>query len=146
MLGNPDGDTDVIRPIFAAAAAAFALGALPATSRAEGSEFLRDCQLMATIIENYPARNGITDEQFNRASRCAEYLDGAAGQYRSLSIWREALPLLPICVPDTVSTAQLVLIVVKFLKENPDRLHFTKNGLVFEAYLGAFPCFPEASR
>ena len=45
-----------------------------------------------------------------------------------------------ICAPDGVSRRQLVSIVKKYLKENPQYLHGYAHGLVESALMKAFPC------
>ena len=44
------------------------------------------------------------------------------------------------CVPKNASNAQLRDVVVKFLRENPERRHETARFLVMESYVAAFPC------
>jgi len=46
-----------------------------------------------------------------------------------------------ICIPDgKVPVAQLARIVVKWLRDHPERLHEPKSVLALEALSGAFPC------
>ena len=49
--------------------------------------------------------------------------------------WRNEL-----CLPGKLSGMQMVLIVQKFMRENPSRRHLPGEILVLEALLGAFPC------
>ena len=45
-----------------------------------------------------------------------------------------------ICIPDGVTSGQAVSIVKKYLKENPEELHYTAQSLVAFALIKAFPC------
>jgi hypothetical protein len=44
------------------------------------------------------------------------------------------------CIPDGVTSGQAVSIVKKYLKENPEELHYTAQSLVAFALIKAFPC------
>ena len=44
------------------------------------------------------------------------------------------------CKPKGVTRGQLILIVVKYLKDNPERLHYQATQLILEAMTQAFPC------
>jgi len=47
------------------------------------------------------------------------------------------------CAPDGVTHGQEVLIVLKYLEDNPERLDFPRSILVGAALAEAFPCPPE---
>ena len=44
-----------------------------------------------------------------------------------------------IRIPDGVSVAQIARVLVKWLREHPERLHETKNLLVMDALNDGFP-------
>ena len=44
------------------------------------------------------------------------------------------------CIPDGVTSGQAVSIVKKYLKKNPEELHYTAHSLVAFALIKAFPC------
>ncbi len=44
------------------------------------------------------------------------------------------------CIPDEASVAQLARVVVKWLREHPEKLHELKSFVVIEALKSAFPC------
>jgi hypothetical protein len=48
-----------------------------------------------------------------------------------------------ICIPEGVSSGQTVRIVVKWLRENPDKLHMPASVLAVAAIRNAFPCKSE---
>ena len=45
-----------------------------------------------------------------------------------------------VCFPDRVTGAQLIRVVLKFIRENPDKAHLPTVGLIVLADLQAFPC------
>lgn len=44
------------------------------------------------------------------------------------------------CVPQNVIRGQLTKVAVKWLEENPDKLHFSANSLVSAGLANAFKC------
>lgn len=44
------------------------------------------------------------------------------------------------CIPDEASVGQLARVVVKWLRDHPEKLHELKSFLVMEALKEAFPC------
>jgi hypothetical protein len=49
------------------------------------------------------------------------------------------------CIPNAVSGSQMARILVKWLREHPDRLHEKISILSEEAFQSAFPCQPPVS-
>ena len=45
-----------------------------------------------------------------------------------------------ICVPTDVSVVQVRDIVLKYLREHPERRHYNASGLAATALVSAFPC------
>ncbi|MEK9968848.1 MAG: Rap1a/Tai family immunity protein [Ferrovibrio sp.] len=45
-----------------------------------------------------------------------------------------------LCIPQTSKLEQVVLVVKKYLDDNPDKLHFNGATLVLLAISAAFPC------
>ena len=44
------------------------------------------------------------------------------------------------CIPPAVTQGQLAKVAVKWLEENPDKLHFSANSLVSAAFANSFKC------
>lgn len=87
------------------------------------NELLRDC--------THPSPGTFT------AGLCLGYLKGVA----EMSRLREKLPKLPpVCVPDAVTVGQVRNIVVRYLEEHPEELHYSSIILVTNALDEAFPC------
>ena len=49
-------------------------------------------------------------------------------------------PRKEFCVPPSVLQSQLARVAVKWMEENPDKLHFSANSLVVAALVKSFPC------
>jgi hypothetical protein len=45
-----------------------------------------------------------------------------------------------LCIPPAVTQLQLAKVAVKWLEENPDKLHFSANSLVSAALANSFKC------
>jgi hypothetical protein len=56
--------------------------------------------------------------------------------------WTVALEALevPYCLPEGVAPEQLKEVVIKYLKENPERLKFASPPLIVAAFTEAYPC------
>lgn len=129
----------------------------------DGNDLLDWCGDLAMMADHpSPLSSLSTDafnEQMNKVSWCAGYLqakmDVSMQSHITLSIIgmmnvtlsgpdksREAAfhMLQGICIPDGVSVFQMAQVVVKWLKEHPEKLHELKNGLIDEAIGKAFPC------
>jgi hypothetical protein len=48
--------------------------------------------------------------------------------------------MLKTCVPENVTVGQMRDIVIKYLKDNPEKRHFTAHSNVGVALFKAFPC------
>jgi hypothetical protein len=71
------------------------------------------------------------------AGVCLGYLKGAA----EMSRLKEKLPKLPpVCIPDALTVGQLRNIVVHYLEEHPEELHYASIVVLKNALDDAFPC------
>jgi len=50
-----------------------------------------------------------------------------------------------VCFPDGMTTGQGARVVVKYLEENPAKLHLSITGLIGSAFMEAFPCTEQKS-
>jgi hypothetical protein len=58
-----------------------------------------------------------------------------------MSRLREKLPTLPsVCVPDALTVGQLRNIVVRYLEEHPEELHYASIVVLNNALHEVFPC------
>jgi len=62
-------------------------------------------------------------------------------EFLGLETHAKYLPYLDhYCIPKTVTTVQMVMIIEKHLFANPNDLHKTSPGLIVSALTEAFPC------
>ena len=79
------------------------------------------------------------DEYNNPEERiCNGYIMGVHDSARSLEQIFEAAPLY--CEPPRVTSDQLVLVVKRYLRANPELLHYSASSTVLDALVRAFPC------
>jgi len=95
-----------------------------------GNELLNNCNNVIAGVE------GRSHDMFV-GGYCLGYVDGID----------DALNILPIenfdrgyCRPKNVTAGQLVRVVVKYLKNHPEKLHENQFLLTLSALLNAFPC------
>ena len=76
-------------------------------------------------------------------SECLGYIRGALDVF---SAWKqiEGKSTVPgvrgMCVPDSVSTGQAAKVVMKWLDEHPEKLHFNGETVILMSCREAFPC------
>lgn len=44
------------------------------------------------------------------------------------------------CIPRTATLGQLRLVLLKYLRDNPETLHYSAAGAIKSAFTKAFPC------
>nr|WP_269807861.1 Rap1a/Tai family immunity protein [Pseudomonas agronomica] len=106
---------------------------------ADGSKLLRQCQEALTIFDGGTANNN-TD-----AAMCLGTINGTVDglDIAHMLYSQEAKKQLKriICWPEgNVTKDQSLRIVVKYLKEHPESLHFGESTLITLALVSAFPC------
>lgn len=105
-------------------------------ANSSGSELLRQCQNSIKHIED-----DYKDLDLFYSGYCLGLLNGFAKAYQQSHIFYElgAEKKLP-CVPAEATGDQLIRILVKYLKDKPERLHEPYGPLVYSALAGAFAC------
>lgn len=68
---------------------------------------------------------------------CMGYISGVLDDMR---VWGDLMGHKNVCLPSGVEGEQLILIAIKFMKDNPDKLHYVASSLIATAYMQAFPC------
>jgi len=91
-----------------------------------GSKLLENC-------EAYLSKTNVAI-----GNTCAGYVMGIDDTHRTFTKWGEMSPLW--CSPDNMKTNQLVRVVTKHLREQPEKLHLTASSAVANALMFAFPC------
>jgi hypothetical protein len=74
-----------------------------------------------------------TDEGY-----CDGYIAGALDAHTSVS--RTLLKTTLWCTPNTITYAQSILVVRKYLQEHPEKLHYSMVSILESAMTEAFPC------
>jgi hypothetical protein len=88
----------------------------------DGKELLRDCE---------------TTKNVSSTMWCYGYLNGILDM-QSLT---EGNPYLPtLCTPPEVTMEQARRVVVKYLQNHPEKLHYGEHALTYIALIEAFPC------
>ena len=72
---------------------------------------------------------------------CASYIIGSADASLFYSqLYSSEVPFRVFCAPKEATYAQYVKVVVKYLRDHPERLHESRQLLVQDALHAAFPC------
>jgi len=74
---------------------------------------------------------------YQEQARCLAYISGISDAHNTFVAWGYMEPRF--CLPNSVTRDQLEKIVVKYLNENPEKLHFTAASSINNALYGAFP-------
>jgi hypothetical protein len=108
--------------------------AMAADARFDGNELLAQCQYYIKLIDGGTAR---TDKHFD-AGACGGFVQGvlATNIFYSDELKKD----VKFCVPGTATYAQLVRVVVKYLKDNPKLLNESQVVLTWSALRDAYPC------
>ena len=102
-----------------------------------GNAFLRQC----SIVESGPH----TEEEIFRANGCVLYIGGFVQGVEIASTTvkvQNKMPTLPepFCRPDHTESQQLVRIVLKYVRDNPEDAHRDTMFVAMWAFQKAFPC------
>lgn len=108
----------------------FSLGiATPVAAQERAEELLWNCSGKA-------AGNAVEKEA--RRLHCIGYLQGANDMLRLLN---DFLKANLVCAPDEgLSNDQVVRIVMKWIEDNPEKMHIPGRTAVLMALMKAFPC------
>lgn len=108
------------------------VAAQPDSTRAE--VLLNNC-LMAE--RSLASDNRLSASDLAMGLSCMSYLRGMRD---ATTILNSLTGTQQMCVPETVTTSQLVRVVVKYLRDNPEKLHEHMGGRAFLAMVVAYPC------
>jgi hypothetical protein len=105
----------------------------------EGSDLLTKCSLAVRAFDGEKLSSLDADE----GTFCVGYILGSHDtdfmvqmleEHEKITLMKHA------CPPSNASTAQMVRVVVKYLRDNPERLHMPASVLVTDAVRSSFPC------
>jgi hypothetical protein len=80
----------------------------------------------------------LTDTQ--DGNRCLGYVSGVADEFESEGLEDVKHPLGSICLPEGVSSVQLVKIFLKFADAHPEQLHYAAPTVIWNSLIDVFPC------
>jgi len=80
----------------------------------------------------------VNNTNFEKGIACNGYISGVFDAHEIFVDWDDMKPSW--CMPDSVTNAQLILIVTKYLQENPNKLRAGASGHVVNALIKTFPC------
>lgn len=68
---------------------------------------------------------------------CLGYISGTIDTIRGFD---KTLKLRLVCEPRGVTGEQLISMIIKYLQDHPEKLHFVASSLIWEMMTKAFPC------
>ena len=120
---------------------------LPSLAIAEspdnGKVLLEECVLAISLTDKQIKPTSDNVDKFGRGTLCLGFLKGILQTNATYQVLGEEVLF---CVPkEGVSNIQAARIVVKYLKENPEKQHDLGITLAIQALSNAFPC-PESAQ
>ena len=107
-----------------------------ASGLVDGNQLLKQCQ----AVINREAGQHLTGDEEDDSLLCLAYIEGTLDTQGAVQDMHPDLKTFRYCIPDNVPLVQSVRIIVKFLKEHPDKLHIRASLLLLGALSDAFPC------
>jgi hypothetical protein len=103
----------------------------------DGNRLLQQCQQAIRLFDN--PKNLDPAEAFD-ANYCIGYVEGILDTH---DVYRNWDSLSQVCYPESgITLGQGIRIIVKYLNDNPDKLHLSQQWLAIGALSIAFPCKP----
>ena len=106
-----------------------------------GNDLLKECAHAAAASDEWQQLHGTQNLD---TAFCLGYIAGvrdAAMSYQAFDAGQKRETFVPFCGPkEGMEDGQTVRIVVKYLKDNPAKLHERAEWLVLDALGDAFPC------
>ena len=105
---------------------------------ASGNAFVRVC----SVVDKQTG----TNDDSNNLALCMGYVQGFADgvtlgvKYSNALSSKDAKPVF--CVPDDVTTSQLIRVALKYIRDNPADAHHSTASLLMAAIGTNFPCKP----
>src|SRR5262249_2989702 len=108
------------------------MSTVPTTART-AQELHQDCK---ELLREWDAPNG---RPTMNGGRCIGYISGIMdmnGYLRALKLVQKPL----FCPPQEITNSQAVRVLVKFIEDNPERMHHEGPVVAVIAFSRAFPC------
>jgi len=107
----------------------------------DGNWALSNCSYFIDVEDGKIDKNMVTPAKNIDAMECAGYVAGFTESiyaYQLVLIGNGSQP--SICLPDNVRNIQVTRIMLRFLRGNPEKLHWELESLLFKSLYDAFPC------
>ena len=107
--------------------------------KGDGNSLLAKCSLAVRVFDG----EKLSSSDAVEGGFCLGYIWGNQDTDHMVQMLEEheKITLLKhACPPSKASTAQAARIVVKYLRDNPERLHMPASVLVTDAIRSSFPC------
>jgi hypothetical protein len=107
--------------------------------KADGSSLLTKCSLAVRILDG----EKLSSTDAVEGGFCTGYISGSHDTDYMVQMLEEHEKITLMkhsCPPSNASTGQVVRIVVKYLRDNPERLRMPASVLVTDAVRSSFPC------
>jgi len=108
----------------------------------DGNELLSQCNTAIAMLDDAKGSSDPTNTA--HMGFCFGLMRGVMGlngYYQNLYNQIEYKGVLLFCIPESgIRNGQAARIVIKHMNEHPERLHENAIGLVFTAFVEAFPC------
>jgi hypothetical protein len=95
-----------------------------------------DLQKYCSIMDQPSDSHSMIDAQ--HMGICFGFIEAFNDFHSSLLTLDDFVPLF--CIPEKATVSQLIQVVSKYLKENPEKLHLDASYLIIHALREAFPC------
>lgn len=105
----------------------------------DGNSLLTFCSLEVRLFDG----DSLTGAEQVEAGYCVGYVTAVGDVLTTTGEIQKdkGIKLIePVCVPKSVPTGQVIRVLVKYLKENPEQLHYPADVLTIGALRRAFPC------
>jgi Rap1a immunity proteins len=133
------------------------------SSPTDGNGLLEYCSVIVDSVDSSSTLSSLTGDRFaekvGQFSWCAGYLEAFHDMHIQNEVNLTIFGLSGVtlageehvkqfafdslrgpCIPDKAPIIQLARVLVKWLREHPERLHELKSGLTVAAFKDAFPC------
>jgi hypothetical protein len=107
--------------------------------KGDGNSLLRKCSLDVRALDG----EKLSSADIAEGAFCVGYISGihdADYMVQMLEEHEKTTLMKHGCPPSNASTEQVVRVVVKYLRDNPERLHMPASVLVTDAVRSSFPC------
>jgi len=107
--------------------------------KSDGNSLLTKCSLTVRLLDG----EKLSTSDALESTFCTGYITGSHDTDYMVQMLEEHEKITLMkhsCPPSNASTGQVVRIVVKYLRDNPERLNLPASVLVADAVRNSFPC------